>query len=33
VAVGPISDEEAAGIATFGDIRKYTPAIETLAAS
>jgi hypothetical protein len=32
VAVGPISDEEAAGIATFGDIRSCTPAIETLAA-
>jgi len=32
VAVGPISDEEAAGIATFGDIRSCTPAIEALAA-
>jgi DNA-binding transcriptional ArsR family regulator len=32
VAVGPISDEEAAGIATFGDIRDYAPAIEALAA-
>lgn len=32
VAVGPISDEEAAGIATFGDIRGYAPAIEALAA-
>jgi len=31
VAVGPISDEEAAGIATFGDIRSYAAAIETLA--
>jgi DNA-binding transcriptional ArsR family regulator len=31
-AVGPISDEEAAGIGTFGDIRRYTPAIEALAA-
>jgi DNA-binding transcriptional ArsR family regulator len=32
VAVGPISDEEAAGIATFGDLRPYAPAIEALAA-
>jgi DNA-binding transcriptional ArsR family regulator/uncharacterized protein YndB with AHSA1/START domain len=32
VAVGPISDEEAAGIAEFGDIRTYAPAIEALAA-
>jgi DNA-binding transcriptional ArsR family regulator len=32
VAVGPISDEEAAGIATFGDISNYAPAIEALAA-
>jgi DNA-binding transcriptional ArsR family regulator len=32
VAVGPISDDEAAGIATFGDIRNYAPAIEALAA-
>jgi DNA-binding transcriptional ArsR family regulator/uncharacterized protein YndB with AHSA1/START domain len=32
VAVGPISDEEAEGIAEFGDIRKYAPAIEALAA-
>jgi DNA-binding transcriptional ArsR family regulator/uncharacterized protein YndB with AHSA1/START domain len=32
VAVGPISDEEAEGIAKFGDIRKYAPAIEALAA-
>jgi DNA-binding transcriptional ArsR family regulator len=32
VAVGPISDEEAAGIAKFGDLRDYAPAIETLAA-
>jgi DNA-binding transcriptional ArsR family regulator len=32
VAVGPISDEEAAGIATYGDIRNYAPAIEALAA-
>jgi len=32
VAVGPISDEEAAGIVTFGDIRAYAPAIEALAA-
>jgi DNA-binding transcriptional ArsR family regulator len=32
VAVGPISEEEAAGIATFGDIRNCAPAIEALAA-
>jgi DNA-binding transcriptional ArsR family regulator/uncharacterized protein YndB with AHSA1/START domain len=32
VAVGPISEEEAAGIAEFGDIRRYAPAIEALAA-
>jgi DNA-binding transcriptional ArsR family regulator len=32
VAVGPISDEEAAGIATFGDIRTCAAAIEALAA-
>src|SRR5215472_1954458 len=32
VAVGPISDDEATGIATFGDIRDYAPAIEALAA-
>jgi hypothetical protein len=32
VAVGPISDDEAAGIATFGDIRSFSPAIEALAA-
>ena len=32
VAVGPISDEEAAGISKFGDIRNYAPAIEALAA-
>jgi DNA-binding transcriptional ArsR family regulator/uncharacterized protein YndB with AHSA1/START domain len=31
-AVGPISDEEAAGITTHGDIRRYAPAIEALAA-
>jgi DNA-binding transcriptional ArsR family regulator len=33
VAIGPISDEEAAGIATFGDIRSYAPAIEALTAA
>ena len=33
VAVGPISDEEAEGIAEFGDIRRYAPAIEKLAAA
>jgi hypothetical protein len=32
VAVGPISDDEAAGITTFGDIRNYAPVIEALAA-
>jgi DNA-binding transcriptional ArsR family regulator len=32
VAVGPISDEEAAGIATFGDLRTCATAIEALAA-
>jgi DNA-binding transcriptional ArsR family regulator len=33
VAVGPISEEEAAGIATYGDLRNYAPAIEALAAA
>ena len=32
VAVGPISDEQAAGIAKFGDLRNFAPAIEALAA-
>jgi len=32
VAVGPISDEEAAGITQFGDISGYAQAIESLAA-
>jgi hypothetical protein len=32
VAVGPISEQEAAGIAEFGDIRRYAPAIEALAS-
>lgn len=32
VAVGPISEDEAAGIAKFGDLRSYAPAIEALAA-
>ena len=32
VAVGPISDEEAAGISQYGDISGYAPAIEKLAA-
>ena len=32
VAVGPISEQEAAAIAQFGDIRAYAPAIEALAA-
>lgn len=32
VAVGPISEQEAAAITKFGDIRGYAPAIESLAA-
>ena len=32
VAVGPISEQEAAAITRFGDIRGYAPAIEALAA-
>jgi hypothetical protein len=32
VAVGPISDEEAAGITQYGDLSRYAPAIEKLAA-
>jgi DNA-binding transcriptional ArsR family regulator len=32
VAVGPISEQEAAAITSFGDIRGYAPAIEALAA-
>jgi len=32
VAVGPISEQEAAAITKFGDIRGYAPAIEALAA-
>jgi hypothetical protein len=31
VAVGPISDEQAAGTRRYGDIRNYAPAIEGLA--
>ena len=31
VAVGPLSDEEAAGIAEYGDISSYAGAIEKLA--
>jgi DNA-binding transcriptional ArsR family regulator/uncharacterized protein YndB with AHSA1/START domain len=32
VAAGPISAQDAAGIATYGDLRGYAPAIEKLAA-
>lgn len=32
VAVGPLNEEEAAGIAEYGDIRPYAPLIESLAA-
>jgi hypothetical protein len=32
VAVGPFTEEEAASIAEHGDIRRYAPAIEALAA-
>jgi DNA-binding transcriptional ArsR family regulator len=32
VAVGPLTEEEAAGIARFGDISDYAPAIQKLAA-
>jgi hypothetical protein len=31
-AVGPITEEEAKGIAEYGDIRSYAPAIQALAA-
>ena len=33
VATGPMTDEEAAGIARFGDLTRYAPAIQKLAAS
>jgi DNA-binding transcriptional ArsR family regulator len=33
VAMGPISDDEAAGITQYGDLSRYAPAIEKLAAS
>ena len=33
VAVGPISEEDAAGIGEYGDISGYAQAIEKLAAS
>jgi DNA-binding transcriptional ArsR family regulator len=33
VAVGPLTDEEAAGIAVHGDFRPYAAAIENLATS
>lgn len=33
VATGPITAEEAAGIARFGDLTGYAPAIQKLAAS
>jgi DNA-binding transcriptional ArsR family regulator len=32
VAVGPFTDEEAKGIAEYGDITRYAPAIQALAA-
>jgi hypothetical protein len=32
VAVGPMSEEDAAGIARFGDISGYAAVIERLAA-
>jgi DNA-binding transcriptional ArsR family regulator len=31
VAVGPLTEDEAAGIAEYGDLRSYAAAIETLA--
>ena len=33
VATGPMTEEEAAGIARFGDLTRYAPAIQKLAAS
>jgi hypothetical protein len=33
VAIGPVRAEEAAGIARFGDLTSYAPAIQKLAAS
>jgi hypothetical protein len=33
VATGPMTAEEAAGIARFGDLTGYAPAIQKLAAS
>jgi DNA-binding transcriptional ArsR family regulator len=33
VATGPMTEEEAAGIARFGDLTGYAPAIQKLAAS
>ena len=33
VATGPMTKEEAAGIARFGDLTRYAPAIQKLAAS
>jgi hypothetical protein len=32
VAVGPLTEEEAAGISEYGDISGYVQAIEKLAA-
>jgi hypothetical protein len=32
VAVGPMSEEDAAGVARFGDLSGYATAIERLAA-
>jgi hypothetical protein len=33
VATGPMTEEEAAGIARFGDLTRYASAIQKLAAS
>ena len=32
VATGPLTEEEAAGVTEFGDLRRYAPVIERLAA-
>jgi len=32
VAIGPMSEDEAAGVSRFGDIRGYAADIERLAA-
>ena len=33
VATGPMTDEEAAGIARYGDLTRYAPAIQKLTAT